>query len=256
MNYIVKKWNNKEYLEYKTNNKEVFDNLHYFYVDIKSEDFRNIANSYDTETTDAAIFGRYIFNVTIRYVKRNKLNTCQYIYFIPIPQKTNNFVFVIAYVSSDNKLLAKEYANNISDYLYFTRKLNKVAKQGIIWELNGLDEIKSKFSDKVSTSYGVKIDGKEITEKDVLESDDFSIFSEDFLQQFKDYELLSYDFSIDTDGLTGLCLSLTFNATHGKIMENKIYQHLDSVDDKPYTVTIPFSAISHIKNVKVIGEKN
>ena len=242
MKYSLKKWQDKEYLVYETEQHQVFDNLHYVYIDLL------------TETVEKdLVCDKYLFDVTIRYIKKNKLENCQYIYFIPIPQKLNNFVFVIAYVSSDKMVLAKEYNNNVSDYLYYLKKLNNFdLKYGIIWELDGLDDIKLEFSDTVSTSYGVQVDGRDITDDDVLESSDFSIFSKDFLRQFKGYDLISYDLSINSDDIMGICFQLNFNTPQGKVMENAIYKNFDD-EDKPYTVTIPFRTIKKIKDLKVVG---
>lgn len=268
--------NQYNYLQYtiKTDEKTIiFDNITYVMFNVLSTAFKEITRS----------IGGFFANMTTRHITElEKEQNCQIakIMLCPIPQKTNQFLFWFIYLDNNNKIVDYMKDDNYYDYEYFKNRLqNAISETGTVYALlsNPNFEIISKTIYKYpSTTFGIKINDKEISYKDTLVYPDIDIFKPEMRKNLQKINADHIVFTFTCDAINYIHLIGTIIDKNGNIIKdyqaysgicdineyvkqiqqernNPVYDK-SQVNTDPYTVRINLNVLQHLTNKLSIKE--
>lgn len=244
MKYTLKHYEDKEYIEYENDNDVVYDNIHYFSVNVLTDSFKGIMSQ----------VGGFATNMTTRYIEEKKLK-CNYMYFVPLPQQTNAFLFAYLYLNKEKKLLGFELDNNVGHYLYFKEKYKDILRYGVVYDLP-YKQIQQLICNHCSVDFGFEVDGKKIELGDLLVSKDFSIFNDKYRKLFIDtFGVVYYVMKVTLDFENNPVLELTFyDKNSNSIKESQCYED-DTESNEIYHVNLPLGTLRVLKDMHLKEQK-
>lgn len=192
-NYLLYK-----YISDKKGTCEEFNNMEFFIIDTKSDVFRDITKN----------AGGFLADTTTRFFKDNNLDV-SYLMLAAIPQKTNTFFFNLLYLNNTGEILKRLNFNNYTVYSYFKKRFeNCVVSKGSVFDLlndSRFEILKEYISYETSVDFDLIIEGRPITDKDILilQNKDFEL--KDWLKEIleeRGIEIDHLEFKINYGGST------------------------------------------------------
>lgn len=237
MKYTLKQFEDKNYIEYENDRGVVYDNIHYFSVNVLTDAFKKIMSD----------VGGFSADMTTRYIEEKNLD-CNYIYFVPLPQQTNAFLFAYLYLDKKRQLLEFELDNNVGHFLYFKDKFKGIERYGVSYNLP-YEKIRSYIYNHCSVDFGFEVDNKKIELEDLLVSKDFSIFNEKYRKSFNE-DLSYYTMQLKLDFENNPVLVLTFYDKKEDSIKEYQYYNDDTIElDRIYHVSLPLNTLKVVKDV-------
>lgn len=214
--------------------------MHYFSVNVLTDSFKEIMSQ----------VGGFSADMTTRYIEEKKLK-CNYMYFVPLPQQTNDFLFAYLYLDKDKNLLSFELDNNVGHFLYFKDKYKDILRYGVSYDIP-YEKIRSLICNHCSVDFGFEVDGKKVELGDLLVSKDFSIFNEKYRASFNT-DLLYYTMLLKVDFENNPILELTFYDKDSNSIKEYQYYNDDTMDlDSIYHVCLPINMLKVLKDVHLL----
>lgn len=168
MEFKIKKYDsitNKcvKYLEYIDNKGETYNNASYFIIDTLSDTFKKII-----DTT-----GGFYRRVVIDKPEENGVGDhVSQILFACVPQRTNQFKFMIYYLDSNHTILFHMHSTSFFDFRCFRDRFsNAIIKSGFIYELAHepfYAMLEEDFVYDPSADFGISLDGRSVHYNDIL----------------------------------------------------------------------------------------
>lgn len=177
---------------------EEFNNMEFFIIDTKSDTFKDLTKN----------AGGFLADTTTRLFKDNNLDV-SYLMLVAIPQKTNTFFFNLLYLNNTGEILKRLNFNNYTVYSYFKKRFeNCVVSKGSVFDLlndSRFEILKEYISYETSVDFDLIIEGRPITDKDILilQNKDFEL--KDWLKEIleeRGIEIDHLEFKINYGGST------------------------------------------------------
>lgn len=176
---------------------EEFNNMEFFIIDTKSDTFKDLTKN----------AGGFLADTTTRLFKDNNLDV-SYLMVAAIPQKTNTFFFNFLYLDNTGKVLKRLNLNDYTAYSYFKKKFeNCIVSKGSIFDLlddSRFEILKKLISYETSVNFDLIVEGRQITDKDILILQNKDCELQDWLREIleeRGIELDHLEFEINYGGI-------------------------------------------------------
>ena len=190
-------------LEYENDGKIIANNVDFYVLDLKNEELLDILSH----------TGGFCANIMKRDPENRNIVGLKKIMFACLPQINNKFCFYILYLDDEYRVLMHLYGDNFYDFNYFKEKFSfAIFESGYVYNLkkygNIWNFIKKEISENSSKDFGVVINGKEVSPDDLIETNDFSVFNDEFKEMAKYLGCSKAIIKFKTTFLAGMQLSL------------------------------------------------
>ena len=193
-----------------------FTNADYFTINTQSKSYKDIMDH----------TGGFVADMTSRHIKNNHLD-CSSIMLCCLPQEYNDFLFAFVYLNDQNNILDCQYGNNPNDYLYFKKKFSDcISKKGKVYDFlykKSFREITKDVCLQSSPEYSITVDGKHITEDDILfcpEKNAFSLYADEIKENIRKSKGIGTVLSLDFTVLNGFCFNCNVVKSNGELLSN------------------------------------
>lgn len=217
-----KEYNYISYLYHQVNEcgdekRDVFTNMDYFVIDVKSDIFNNIMKS----------TGGFVANMTTRLFEEKNLDV-SYLMLVTIPQPNNNFVFKFAYFDNEYNLLKTYIDNNYTDYKYFKNKFKDctIKKSGSVFDLlldKKFNDITKDIFYNTSCDFDLIVDGEPIDENVILYFNDADLLLNSYYKENlarNNIEIDHFEFKVAYNGINFVYLKGIAIDTNGDTVKD------------------------------------